>query len=316
MKNTWKPLNLNKWTAVALSIALVIALGFVSIFLLGEYGWTVFVLIPILLGFLPVYLYGKNKKIKWREASSLGFLTISITAFCLVLFAIEGLICIAMAFPLAAIMTWGGSYLGYLAVKRDNLQSKRILSILAISALGTMSFDTLNKPQELIPVRTKIIIDAPIEKVWENVVTFNKIGEPRDWIFKTGVAYPTHATIKGKGVGAIRYCNFTTGSFVEPITVWDEPNRLAFDVLDQPAPMSEFNPFWDIHPKHLDGYFRSYKGQFKLTKLGNNKTELEGTTWFKVDITPEFYWSAWSEYIIHKIHLRVLEHIRKTSKKG
>ncbi|NBP97360.1 MAG: hypothetical protein EBU25_05975 [Burkholderiaceae bacterium] len=38
--------------------------------------------------------------------------------------------------------------------------------------------------------------------------------------------------IVGKGVGSVRHCNFTTGSFVEPITVWDEAKLLKFDVVE------------------------------------------------------------------------------------
>ena len=74
--------------------------------------------------------------------------------------------------------------------------------------------------------------------------------------------------------------------------------------------MNEMNPFWDIHPKHLDGYFLSKKGQFKLTKINENKTLLEGTTWYTLDITPVIYWKQWSDFIIHRIHHRVLNHIK------
>src|SRR5205809_3436324 len=37
-------------------------------------------------------------------------------------------------------------------------------------------------------------------------------------------------SIEGTGVGATRYCDFTTGSFVEPIAVWEENRRLGFDI--------------------------------------------------------------------------------------
>jgi len=176
-----------------------------------------------------------------------------------------------------------------------------------------MSFDNLNEPKGLIPITTKITVNSDIEKVWKNVVTFNKINEPEDWIFKTGIAYPTDATIQGVGVGAIRYCNFSTGSFVEPITKWEKPNLLQFVVKEQPIPMNELNPFWEVHPPHLDGYFKSYKGQFRLVKIEENITAIEGTTWYQVDITPEIYWKFWSSFIIHKIHERVLNHIKKES---
>lgn len=78
--------------------------------------------------------------------------------------------------------------------------------------------------------------------------------------------------------------------------------------------MFEYNPFWDnVHPPHLDGYFKSHKGQFKLTKISETQTLLEGTTWYSIDLSPEIYWAFWSEYIIHAIHERVLNHIKNVS---
>jgi hypothetical protein len=140
----------------------------------------------------------------------------------------------------------------------------------------------------------------------------SQLAEPSEFIFKTGIAYPTNATITGQGVGAVRHCNFSTGSFVEPITIWNEPNLLQFDVVDQPEPMKELSPY-DIHPNHLHGYWVSKKGQFKLNRLANGHTLLEGTTWYVNRIKPGFYWTLWSDYIVHSIHERVLEHIKTES---
>ena len=228
----------------------------------------------------------------------------------LLVFAIEGLICLLMASPLLALAVWLGSYLGYKSSKSNFMNPTNTTVILVLLSFNFSSFDYYNVPKDLIPVKTKVIVNAPIEEVWKNVVTFDKISEPKDWIFKTGISYPTDATIVGHGVGAVRYCNFTTGSFIEPITTWNEPYLLQFDVKEQPTPMNELNPFWEVHPPHLDGYFKSYKGQFKLKKLSENKTELQGTTWYKVDIYPEIYWKGWSNFIVHRIHERVLNHIK------
>lgn len=52
------------------------------------------------------------------------------------------------------------------------------------------------------------------------------------------------------------------------------------------------------------------QGQFKLTQLANGHTFLEGTTWYINKINPHIYWTVWSDYIVHKIHKRVLEHIK------
>lgn len=294
-----------------MTLAIVQLLGYLSINYFGDYGWTVFLFIPLLLGFLPPFISGRKMKLTRTDAYNLSFVAFILASLALLVFAIEGLICLVMASPLLLIAGWVGSYLGFKSSRTEFMNPTNTTIIIILISFGFMSFDYVNKPISLIPVKTTITVNAPIEKVWKNVVTFDQIDEPVDWIFKTGISYPTDATIVGEGVGAIRYCNFTTGSFVEPITNWEEPNLLQFDVKEQPIPMNEYNPFWEVHPAHLDGYFKSYKGQFKLTKVNGNKTVLEGTTWYKVDIYPEFYWKAWSNFIIHRIHKRVLNHIKQ-----
>ena len=307
-------MNVNiKLISVLTALIVSAIIGATSIYIMEDYGWTVFIIIPFLIGFIPPYIVGKNLEIKKKNGYALSFSTLGIALLALLIFALEGLICIVMASPILILLTWLGSYLGYQANAKKWINPTNTTIGILLTCMSTMSFDHFNEPENLIPVRTKIIVNAPIETAWKNVITFNLINEPTDWIFKTGISYPTNATIEGTGVGAVRYCNFTTGSFVEPITTWNAPNLLQFDVKTQPVPMDEFNPFWNIHPPHLDGYFKSYKGQFKLTKISDTQTDIEGTTWYKVDITPEFYWKTWSDFIIHRIHKRVLNHIKTIS---
>ncbi|MEM9916787.1 MAG: hypothetical protein AAF990_01750 [Bacteroidota bacterium] len=305
--------NKLKWIAIGVTLCLILILGLLSVKVMHEYGWTVFIFAPFLIGFLPPFITNRKHEMTLSECFKAGFLTLGLACVGLLVFAIEGMVCILMASPILIIMTFLGAYVAYVAQDRKVLNRTNVILLLMVAAIGSMSFDSIQKPEGLIPVRTKVVVNAPIEAVWHNVVTFHTIAEPTDWIFKTGIAYPINATIEGKGEGAIRYCNFNTGSFVEPITKWQEPTLLQFDVLEQPIPMNEFNPFWEIHPPHLDGYFKSYKGQFKLTQLSEQQTELEGTTWYQVDITPEVYWKTWSNFVIHRIHQRVLNHIKQVT---
>lgn len=306
----------SKFIIVILTIAIVFAIGYTSISFFGNYGWTVFVFVPFVIGFLPSYFASKKLELSKKDCYSLSFTTLLASTIALLVFAIEGMICILMALPILMLLVWFGAYIGFrMNHRKPMLNNATTIIILALYSLSFLSFDYINEPNSLIPIKTAIVIKAPIEKVWQNVVTFGTIAEPNEFIFKTGIAYPKNATIKGTGIGAIRYCNFTTGSFVEPITTWNEPNLLQFSVENQPVPMNEFNPFWNVHPPHLDGYFKSYKGEFRLKKMANNETLLQGTTWYKVDIYPEFYWKIWSDLIIHKIHNRVLNHIKKESEK-
>ena len=132
-------------------------------------------------------------------------------------------------------------------------------------------------------------------------------------MFRSGIAYPVRASIQGRGVGAVRHCEFSTGPFVEPITAWEEPRRLAFDVTEQPHPMRELSPYRNIAPAHLNGFFRSQHGQFLLTALPDGRTRLDGTTWYAQNLWPNRYWRVWSDYLVHRIHTRVLEHIKAES---
>ena len=108
----------------------------------------------------------------------------------------------------------------------------------------------------------------------------------------------------------MRYCEFSTGSFVEPIAVWDEPHLLQFRVTANAAPLDEKGLYGRIDSKHLHGYFVSKRGQFRLSALPDGRTLLEGTTWYQHGLWPAEYWRWWSDAIIHRVHLRVLNHIR------
>jgi hypothetical protein len=134
-------------------------------------------------------------------------------------------------------------------------------------------------------------------------------------LFHTGVAFPLRATIQGRGVSAVRHCVFSTGPFIEPITAWEEPSRLAFDVTSQPPPMHEWSPYRHVHPPHLDGYLRTQKGEFRLHALPSGRTRLEGRTWYELDLWPQAYFAAWSHWAIHRIHVRVLSHVKQLSER-
>ena len=103
---------------------------------------------------------------------------------------------------------------------------------------------------------------------------------------------------------------------MEPIDVWDVPHRLSFSVRQQPPVMEEWSPF-EIKPPHLaQNYLLSRRGEFLLTELPDGGTRLEGTTWYENRFWPGIYWQLWSDYFIHRIHMRVLEHIKKLAEKS
>lgn len=306
----------SKLTAIGITVIISGLLTYWGIQGIGVYGMALFILTPLLIGMCPVIIYGRKQSVTAKQARNIGFLTLGLFTVGLIVFAIEGLICIAMAAPIGLLLTWAGTLIGHSIVVKTPNKGTTTIIILILTIPTTAFVEKRDKETlDLIQVTTSIEINAKAEDVWKNVIEFPTLNEPTEFIFKTGIAYPINAEIKGQGIGAIRHCNFSTGSFVEPITIWDEPNLLRFDVAENPAPMKELS-FYDIDAPHLHDYFVSKQGQFKLIELENGKTLLEGTTWYYHDIKPAFYWRLWSEHIIHKIHLRVLTHIKETTERS
>lgn len=302
-----------KWASVGLTAVIAGLLTLWGIYGIGQYGMALFILTPLFIGASSTILYGLKKEISQKEAWQIGLLTLGVFAVGLIILAIEGLICIAMAAPIGILLTWVGSLIGYVIITKAADNGPAAMLVL-MGAIPLMAFMEKGQAPTLTSVVTSIEINADPQAVWKNVVEFPQLDEPTEFLFKVGIAYPINAKIEGTGLGAVRHCNFTTGSFVEPITVWDEPRLLKFDVVEQPEPMKELS-FWDIDAPHLHDYFVSKQGQFKLTALPNGRTRLEGTTWYYHRISPAFYWQLWSDHIIHQIHQRVLTHIKNNAER-
>jgi uncharacterized membrane protein YhaH (DUF805 family) len=308
----------SKLGSAVLAIFLTTVFGLIFVGLgtvvIQAYGWGLFVALPFCLGMFSVLLHSYHEPRDLATCLSVALLPVGLLGAVLLLVAMEGLICILMAAPFAIALSAIGGMIGYTIQDRywGTRQRPAMLSIVLLmipASFGIEHAAALRPPE--YTVRTAIEVNAPPEKVWSQVVAFAEIPPPKELLFRAGIAYPIRAEISGRGVGAVRHCVFSTGPFVEPIEVWDEPRLLQFGVTANPAPLNELSPYGNIQPPHLHVYFVSEKGQFLLTALPGGRTRLEGTTWYHDTIWPAAYWHLWSDYIIHKIHGRVLEHIRE-----
>ena len=303
--------------SAAISLLITVPLG-LGVALLGaqvleNYGWGLFVALPFTIGFAAALVYGIREPRSLAGCVGVACLSAGLLGAALVALAFEGMVCLIMATPIALPLAAFGGLCAYRIQKRRWFQSDApvLLSALLLFAPGIEWMEHVAaRPSPTFVVRSSVDIQAPPERVWREVVAFSEIPAPQEWMFRAGIAYPIRAEMLGTGVGAERHCVFSTGAFVEPIQVWDEPRLLKFSVTSNPAPMEEWTPYSHIEPPHLHGFLESEGGQFLLTPLPNGGTRLEGTTWYKHGLWPAAYWRVWSDAIIHRIHLRVLLHIR------
>ena len=75
--------------------------------------------------------------------------------------------------------------------------------------------------------------------------------------------------------------------------------------------MRELTPWPNFDPPHLHGFYESRQGEFQLTALPGNRTRVDGTSWYQHGLEPAQYWRLWSDYVVHQVHHRVLEHVKR-----
>ena len=300
----------------------VLAAGLVGVALLAAalkltgatYGYGLFLGSPFAIGFVAAFLYDRNARHSALASILVVQTAILVLGGFILLAGVEGLICLLMALPIAGTLALFGGLLGQAMARARGLTSMPFAAFFILAPTMPLLDDSL-PPPHLREVVTSIEIDATPEEVWQHLVTFSELAEPQSFFLRLGIAYPQRARIEGSGVGAVRYCEFSTGPFVEPITRWDEPSRLSFDVIEQPPTMEEWSPY-KITPPHVTQSFRSRRGEFRLGAMDGGGTLVEGSTWYQLDIYPQLYWSLWSDWLLHDIHRQVLEHIKRESERA
>ncbi|GAB4142467.1 MAG: hypothetical protein Tsb009_12830 [Planctomycetaceae bacterium] len=299
--------------AIAAGLCCGLVMLILSVYIFDSYGATLFFATPLMMGACAGFIYNRPEPGSMSGTLSVATLLMLAAGGVLLLFAFEGLICLVMAAPLVFPLGWIGAALGKAIADKTNTSIRQTLLVLCALPVLAGAESVYQTAPEYV-VLTSVEIDAPPETVWRYVTEFPDLSEPDEWFFRVGIACPLRARIEGQGVGATRYCEFTTGTFVEPITVWDKPRRLAFNVTDQPDPMIELSPYRHVHPPHLSHQsLRSRRGEFRLIALPGGRTRLEGRTWYTFEMFPQQYWTLWSQGSIHRIHLRVLNHIKQLS---
>jgi hypothetical protein len=307
------------WGSAAVALGITSVIGalatWFSVSGLAVYGIGLFVALPFCLGFLSALIYGYHRPRTLSACLMVATLSVGLLGALLLAVAVEGVICLLMAAPIAIVLALMGGAIGYLAQNThwSGARANATFGALLLFVPLMMSADALKSQQApLLQVSTQIEINAPPQTVWRYLSSFPALPAPTEWPFRIGIAYPIRSTLVGSGIGAKRTCEFSSGYFVEPINLWEENRRLGFQISGEPLVMEEMSPYGHIHTKHIDGqYFQAQDALFVLTPLPNGHTLLTGTSRYKNRMWPVAYWSLWSDAIVHQIHLRVFRHIKQ-----
>jgi len=310
----------SNWGSAALAVlasALIGVVGsWITIKWLGSYGLSLFFALPFVMGYVAVWAHSRTHTRALSSVVVLTSLTVLIAGLGIAAIAIEGIVCLVMAAPIAWLLALIGGLLAFVIHTEPGFQDQHAIPLSAV----LLAFPLLTGAEHAAPppvprfeVHTSIEIAAPPQVVWKRVIAFPAIGRPDELSFRyAGIAYPIEARIRGEGLTAERECRFSTGSFRETVLVWEPGRHFAFGIADEPPLMTETSPYGQIRVRHLEDHdFRPERADFVLTPLPNGGTRLEGISTYQNKMWPGEYWRVYTDSIVHSIHNRVFTHVKQ-----
>lgn len=301
----------NVTMGLIVGIALVVLAVLISAVTFGAYGYGLFVMTPFLVGITCGYLVNEQSDLGTSTTMKLVIAAAGLGSLALVVLALEGIVCIILAAPLAIPIVMLGGVIGRgLAIAHHNRRTP--LASVAILPMVFM-LEAAMPPEAPIVAQYDIEIATPAQQVWEALISSEPIAPVPGLPALARLAYPIKGTLKGEGLGATRTGVFSTGTATEVVTEW-EPNRLlAFRVEDEAPAMEEMSPYRRVHAPHVEGYFTTGETRFVLVPLAGNRTRLKISSEHRLRIEPVPYWEPIARLAIHENISRVLTDIKAKS---
>jgi hypothetical protein len=265
-------------------------------------------LLPTIVGALTVYLSDEEKVKKLGYRIFTPWIPIFLFLLITLALAIEGWACWIMILPVFLIASSiGGLIGGYLKLRKSN--NRLNISILFLLPLFISPIENrIGSIPGTYKAYTYIDIDAPAEKIWDNVTRVKEITEKEDKGFLSnflGFPRPVKAELDFEGVGAFREAKFTGGLiFNETVTEYKDNEKMVFTIKANT---------YDIPSTTLDehiliggDYFDVLNGTYELEKLENGKHRLHLYSHFKMNTTFNFYAGWWGKWIMKDIQNNIL----------
>jgi len=140
---------------VGLLLLAILLFGGVSLVHGGIYGWTIFMVSPVLLGGIASLVY---RPATGAQAAKIGALSVTIALGSFLILGLEGLICIGMTLPLAVPLGALGSWLVY-RCEPSRSATRGGIAMLLLLPPASVTWDLKARPP-VFEVRSSITIAA------------------------------------------------------------------------------------------------------------------------------------------------------------
>lgn len=261
-----------------------------------------FVILPLLMGVISAWFW-RNLNLKSKLLIWYSILNSLLAILLSYIFLGEGTICLIIVSPLIFAFVITGAFIGKTMFRKNN----QTLNVSIVSILLVIfTVDSISDHHYRNMVSDEMIVKSAPEKIWKNVVAFEKIKQADTyWLFKAGMPSPMQTTVTAYKKGAGRKCIFSNGYvFDEKIVTFDINKDLTFDITGQPK------------DPEIMGHIDIERGQFLLKDNCDGTTTLVGNSWYSLKVFPIWYYDLWAESITRNVHLRVMYHIKELSEKN
>jgi hypothetical protein len=305
-----------KNTLIAIGIPTLYALGLRILFGIDDWSKlftvmsiTFLLLLPTIVGILAVYLSSAEKAKSVAYSIFIPWIPVFLFLILTLMLAMEGWACWLMILPVFLIAASIGGLIG------RYLRAKKKVNRLNISLLVLLPFfiGPIENIIETVPgtyrAYTFIDINAPAEKIWDNVTRVNEIPIDQDKGYFTrllGFPRPVKAELNFEGVGAYREAVFTKGLvFHETVTEYEDNKKMSFTIKAYPHEIPSTT--LDKHVVIGGAYFDVLNGTYELEKLPNGINRLHLYSHFKMNTTFNFYAGWWGKWIMKDIQNNILQ---------
>jgi hypothetical protein len=296
---------------IATGMTIIVASVVVSANMFGAYGLGLFVFTPLLVGFTTGYAVNAPQPRSKSRTSLTVVLAGLLGTLALLMLALEGLMCILLIAPLAAILGLGGGLIGRALAILIRHPGQQFFSLAMLPLIFLV--DIALPPSEVMTARQDMVISASPDAVWQSLTENRPVQKEAGLVGLSGLAYPIASHLSGEGIGALRVGTFSTGTAQERVTQWQPGHALAFSGESHAPAMEEMSPYRIVHAPHVDGYFDTLDTRFILTPVGEGQTRLTITSRHILRIEPIPYWLPIAEWAIQQNMRRVLADIRDHS---
>jgi hypothetical protein len=266
---------------------------------LSDYGWFLFVLLPIVLGISIGALPSKRFAYVGLVISIIVFL------FGLVTIGLEGYVCVIMTLPIILPLLFLGSIVSHLAKRYDKLKASENLPVLLLPLFVFLFGSPIEKmvtteKEKIIEVKSEIIFPYTNLQVYDAIKSVDTVIAEKPFLMKLDLPVPQKCVLEKEEVGGLRTCYFSGGKIVEKITALEKGKTLKMDVIS-----------YELTGRKWLGFKEAI---YLFDSIGNNQCKMTRITTYSSTLRPRFYWEPLERLGIEQEHEYVFRSLANSLK--